>query len=167
MLGLAKGTVGVVSYDEAWPAEFAAEAVRIWPLLAPFARDIQHIGSTAVPGLAAKPILDIAVAVTSAEAVAACTSALVALGYTDRGQTDEQGHYYFVRDNPRTHQVHVSQVPNSGWDTRLLFRDRLRSDPALAAEYATLKQRLASEFKSDRLGYCDAKTAFVRAASQS
>ena len=165
MLGLEKGALHIVPYDEAWPAEFAAEVVRIWPLLAPFARDIQHIGSTAVPGLAAKPILDIAVAVTSAGAVAACTPALVALGYTDRGQTDEQGHYYFVRDNPRTHQVHVSQVPNLGWDARLLFRDRLRSDPALAAEYAALKQRLAAEFKSDKLAYCDAKTAFVRAAS--
>ena len=168
MLGLPKGSVFVVPYDDTWPAAFASEAARLWPLVAGHARDIQHIGSTAVSGLAAKPILDIALAVDTDTAVQICREALVSLGYEFYdAESNGPGHSYFIRGRQvRTHQAHIWRLPTYGWDNHLYFRDRLRSDRALAAEYAALKRRLAEEYASDKLAYTAAKTEFVQAVLQ-
>ncbi len=169
MLGLPKGSVIVIPYDDAWPAHYATEASRVWPLIAPFARDIQHVGSTAVPGLAAKPVIDIAIAVDSAEAVVSCFEALASLGYENRLEgMNGPGHHYSIRGPLlRTHQVHTWQLPTYGWNDHLRFRDCLRANPSLAAEYAALKLRLAEEYTADKLGYNLSKTDFVRAVLQS
>ncbi len=165
MLGLPKGSVFVGPYDAAWPAAFASEAARLWPLVAGHAQDIQHIGSTAVPGLAAKPILDIALAVDTDAAVQVCREALLRLGYEFYdAESNAPGHTYFVRGRQvRTHQAHLWRLPTPGWANHLYFRDRLRADPALAADYAALKARLAQEYASDKLAYTAAKTDFVQA----
>ena len=166
MLGLPKDNVFVVPYDSTWPAAFASEAARLWPLVAGHAQDIQHIGSTAVPGLAAKPILDIALAADTDEAVQACREALISLSY-EFYDAEPNGHFYFIRGRQvRTHQAHLWRLPTYGWDDHLCFRDRLRADPALAADYAALKQRLAEEYASDKLAYTAAKTDFVLAVLQ-
>lgn len=165
MLGLAKNTVAIVPYDHRWPAAFAAEAARIWPLVSAHALDIQHIGSAAVPGLAAKPVLDIALAVDTDEAVHVCQEALTSLGYEFYdADTNGPGNFYFIRGREiRTNQAHLWRLPTYGWDNHLYFRDRLRADPALAAAYAALKQTLARTYASQKAAYTEAKTEFVRA----
>lgn len=165
MLGLPPSTVVLVPYDSGWPAAFASEAARVWPPVAAHARDLQHIGSTAVPGLAAKPVLDIALAVDTAEAAAFCTQALVSLGYEFYdADVNGPGHVYLTRGKPlRTHQAHIWRLPTHGWDNHLYFRDRLRADSGLASEYAALKQSLALTHADDKAAYTEAKTDFVRA----
>jgi len=163
MLGLAKSTIALVPYDNRWPAAFAAEAARLWPLVSAHALDIQHIGSTAVPGLAAKPVLDLALAVDTDEAVSVCRAALTSLGYEFYdADTNGPGNFYFIRGREiRTNQAHLWRLPTYGWDNHLYFRDRLRADPALAAAYAALKHGLADRFASDKGAYTAAKTEFV------
>lgn len=167
-LGLPKSTVAIVPYDDRWPAAFAAEATRIWPLVSAHAIDIQHIGSTAVPGLDAKPVLDIALAVDTDEAVQVCREALTSLGYEFYdAEVNGSGHSYFIRGRQvRTHQAHLWRLPTYGWNDHLYFRDRLRADPALAAAYAALKQTLARTHASHKAAYTAAKTEFVQAVLQ-
>lgn len=169
MLGLPKSIVSLVPYDDHWPAAFAAEAARIWPLVSAHALDIQHIGSTAVQGLVANPILDIALAVETEAAAQVCREALTSLGYEFYdAETNGPGHCYFIRGRQvRTHQAHVWRLPTYGWDDHLYFRDRLRADPALAASYAALKQTLARTHASHKAAYTEAKTEFVQAVLQS
>jgi len=168
-LGMPQGTVVLLPYDDRWPAAFAAEATRIWPLVSAHALDIQHIGSTAVPGLAAKPGLDIALAVDTDEAVAICREALTSLGYEFYdAEANGPGHSYFIRGRQvRTHQAHIWRLPTYGWDDHLYLRDRLRADPSLAAAYAALKQTLARTHASDKAAYTEAKTEFVQAVLHS
>jgi GrpB-like predicted nucleotidyltransferase (UPF0157 family) len=127
--------------------------------------DIQHVGSTAVPGLAAKPIIDIAVAVASLVDVQRCRPLLIALGYLDRGDAGREGGYVFVKERVpevRTHHLHMVTIDDPQWANYLSFRDRLRADAALRKEYAALKWKLQERFACDRQGYTAAKDAFIR-----
>lgn len=165
MLGLARGTVRVVPSDAGWPALFAQERRRLCERVGYLVRDIQHVGSTAVPGLAAKSIIDIAVAVTSPQDIVRCRAPLVGLGYLDRGDTGRDGGYLFVKESApeiRTHYLHLVTLDDPQWTNYLRFRDRLRTDAALRAEYAALKRALQERFAGDLRGYTAAKAAFVR-----
>lgn len=121
--------------------------------------------TTAGPALAAKPVLDIALAVETEEAVQVCRAALTGLGYEFYdAEANGPGNSYFIRGRQvRTHQAHLWRLPTPGWDDHLYFRDRLRADPALAAEYAALKQALARTHASHKAAYTEAKTEFVSA----
>jgi GrpB-like predicted nucleotidyltransferase (UPF0157 family) len=167
MIGLERGTVHVVPPDDEWPVAFAQERHCLCQRIGHLVLDIQHVGSTAVPGLAAKPIIDIAVAVASPANVQRCRPLLVELGYIDRGDRGRKGGYVFVRERApevRTHHLHMVTIDDPQWANYLRFRDRLRTDRALREEYAALKWNLQERFACDRQGYTEAKDAFTRRA---
>lgn len=164
--------VTLQKYDTRWPSLFAAERERLL-LLAPQlpARlvDIQHIGSTAVPGLAAKPVIDMLAGVESMAAAEALLAPLCANGYTTSAEFNASlsDRKWLMRwaDGRRTHHLHLVVHGGEVWAQRLRFRDALRADPALAARYAALKAALAAKHPRDREAYTEAKAAFVQAAS--
>lgn len=153
--------IEVVDYDSAWPARYEQMRARLAAALGPVAVRIDHVGSTAVPGLAAKPVIDIQVSVPDVADVVPFKGAIEAQGFEERGI--ETGHHYFRPPPalPRDYQVHVCTV-GSEWERRhLLFRDYLRSHPETTAEYAALKRDLATHYTWDRIGYNDAKGPFI------
>jgi GrpB-like predicted nucleotidyltransferase (UPF0157 family) len=162
-LGLESGRVRVVPYSEAWPALYAAEVARLGPLVSAAGVSIlfEHTGSTAVPDLGAKPIIDILAGVGSESERAAAIAALQGAGYVHRGEQDIPGRDFFRRGDPRQYHLHLTRVGSSFWHDQRTFRDWLRTHPDAARGYMILKQRLAVEFPSDREAYIRGKTAFV------
>ena len=152
--------IEVVEYDETWPVRAAAARADLIPLGVFDA--VEHIGSTSVPGLAAKPIIDLMAAAASLDAVAAAGDALAGLGYHvfDTGMPGRL-FYYRDEDGQRAYQLHV--VPADTWETRneRLLRDHLRAHPDDARRYAGLKQRLAAEH-ADGTEYTKAKTELIQ-----
>jgi GrpB-like predicted nucleotidyltransferase (UPF0157 family) len=163
------GAIAVVDYDPAWPARFEAERAAIAAALGDLARRIEHIGSTAVPGLAAKPIIDLLVEVPSlVGAQGGAVAPMQALGYVYMPEyaTWLPGGLFFRKGppGPWTHHAHLMEASNPRWTDQLLFRDHLRAHPDEAAAYAAEKRRLAARFGDDIAGYRFAKTAFVATA---
>ena len=160
-IGLRDMRVEIVDYDPSWPAAFDTERRRLAPLLA--GADVHHIGSTAVPGLAAKPIIDMVALVESYEVPIA--RLVVDGGYQyARAFNATLTHRRFLcypTAAHRTHHLHLVDEPEE-LEQRLCFRDRLRTDPALAGEYAALKRALAERYSEDREAYTEAKSEFVR-----
>jgi GrpB-like predicted nucleotidyltransferase (UPF0157 family) len=165
-LGLASGTVRVVPYDPAWSALFDAEVARLAPILAAHGVTLrlEHTGSTAVPGLAAKPILDILAGWQVEGSREAAIRALESAGYQYRGESGIPGRDFFRRGEPRQYHVHLTRVGSTFWDDHLTFRDHLRARSDVADAYAALKHELAARYPTDREAYIDAKTEFVLAA---
>jgi GrpB-like predicted nucleotidyltransferase (UPF0157 family) len=154
--------VRIVPYDEQWPALFAAQASAMRERLGDVALRIDHIGSTAVPGLAAKPIIDVQISVAAFEPLDAFRSPLEGLGYVFRGDNRERTKRYF-REAPgrrRTH-VHVRRAGSFSEQLVLLFRDFLRTHPGSAQRYADLKNDLAKQYAGDRHRYTDEKRPFT------
>jgi len=167
VIGLKRHTVRIVDYDPAWAARYREEARVIRSALDALAVDVQHVGSTAVPGLMAKPILDIAVAVEALEAIPEVVRRLVATGYIDRGDAGRNGGYLLARESePEVRVVHTHLVcrDDDQWRNYLAFRDLLRSDPEIRSDYARLKRELAAQFPNDRRSYTAGKEAFIRSA---
>jgi len=161
-------SVRLVEYDPAWPSMFAAERALLERILRPWlAGPIEHIGSTAVPGLVAKPVIDIMAAVQTLEASRPAIEAVATLGYVHYPYRPEVMHWFCKPSAAfRTHHLHLVPLASPPWRERIAFRDRLRESPAVAAEYADLKRRLAREFEFDREAYTDAKAGFVRRVTQ-
>jgi GrpB-like predicted nucleotidyltransferase (UPF0157 family) len=165
MIGLAKGTVQVVPYHPSWGDAFTQERRLLQEHIGGHVLDIQHVGSTAAPGLDAKPIIDIAVAVVSPVEIARCRQPLHDLGYIDRGDLGSEGGYLFVKESApevRTHHLHIVSVDDPQWDAYLRFRDRLRADERIANQYCALKRALQEQFLHDRHSYTRAKQSFVQ-----
>ncbi len=159
-------SVLVVPYSSSWPALFAAEAELLTPRLAPWlAGDVEHIGSTAVPGLSAKPIIDMLAPVVDLDAARAGISLLADLGWRHAEHRPHEALWFYrQRDedyDTRTHQLHLTRPDSALWRERIVFRDALRDDPALVSEYQDLKQAVAST--ADELSdYTGGKRDFVR-----
>jgi GrpB-like predicted nucleotidyltransferase (UPF0157 family) len=154
--------IEIVPYDPAWPERFAELGRELRASLGDVALRIDHIGSTSVPGLAAKPIIDIQISVAAFEPLDAFKQPLERLGYGYRGGNPERTKRYF-REPPgrrRTH-VHVRRAGSFSEQWALLFRDYLRAHREVAAEYAAVKRRLAVRFRDDRHAYTDAKVPFL------
>jgi GrpB-like predicted nucleotidyltransferase (UPF0157 family) len=159
--------VVVVDYDAAWPLRFEEERARIVAALGDVTEGrvaVEHVGSTAVPGLAAKPVIDIVVGVRDLDVGERCVGPLEAIGYEYRGEAGIPGRLYFRKGNPRTHHVHMVRHGSELWERHVLFRDLLRERPAIAAEYGALKRELAVRYRTRRLEYTDAKTPFIEEA---
>jgi GrpB-like predicted nucleotidyltransferase (UPF0157 family) len=165
-IGLPRGTVRLVPYDPCWPALFQEEAARIRRRVGRDMLDVVHVGSTAVPGLAAKPIIDLMLAVRSLRAPRTLFETLEQLGYEHRPSDTIPDRLYFIRESGalRTHHLHVCELDSTFWISHLRFRDRLRSEPQLDRGYAELKRTLAAQYPNDRLAYTDAKDHFVAQA---
>jgi GrpB-like predicted nucleotidyltransferase (UPF0157 family) len=162
MLGLAQNMLTLIPYHNEWPHIYEQDARQIREALGGHILDIQHIGSTSIPGMIAKPILDIGIAVKSFELATVCITPLEKLGYEYRGEHGMPRRHYFVRGNPRTHHIHMLEVTSEDWARHLRFRDRLRDDPVLAEEYANLKRDLSRKYHDNRQAYQDAKSSFIR-----
>ena len=157
--------VRIVPYDPDWPAEFEAEKARLVPVLAPWlAGEIQHVGSTSVPGLAAKPVIDILAEVRSLEESRAAIEPLQALSYWWAPYEAELMNWFCKPSlQHRTHHLHLVVPESRAWREELAFRDALRAEPETALAYEVLKRRLADDHMHDREAYTLAKTEFIEA----
>lgn len=162
--GQKSAPIVVVRYDPSWRAKFESERGILAQILGPWVTGpIEHVGSTAVPGLAAKPVIDIMVAVESLEASRPAIAAAAEAGYLYWPYRADVMHWFCKpSDTHRTHHLHIIPYGSRLWHSRLGFRDALRADSSLAAEYARLKLRLAEQYRYDREAYTDSKTAFVQ-----
>lgn len=155
--------VEIVPYDSAWPEAFRRERSILVPLLEPWlAGPIEHVGSTAVPGLAGKPVIDIMAAVRSLDASRPAIHALASVGYVHFPHRPEQMHW-FCKPSPewRTHHLHLVPHDCELWRSRLAFRDELRRSDMLARQYARLKRQLAGQHRFEREAYTRGKSIFI------
>ncbi|MEO4028696.1 GrpB family protein, partial [Chromobacterium vaccinii] len=159
--------IHVAPYSPTWPQRFQAERQSILFALGPLADAcvIEHIGSTAVPGLAAKPIIDIMLGLPALNDIEPSIPTLKSAGFHLQPQmaaamTDR---HYFAKPaaHPRTVHLHAVALGNAFWRDKLAFRDALRADERLAGQYADLKRRLAYDHSGDRAAYTDAKSGFI------
>jgi GrpB-like predicted nucleotidyltransferase (UPF0157 family) len=159
--------IQIVDYNPDWPRRFAAEREQLVAVFQPLTARIEHIGSTAVPGLGAKPIIDIMLGVDRIGDVQQQVAALTTIGYEYRPDMEVTlpERRFFVKPPayPREVHLHAVEYATPFWNRHLLFRDVLRNHPKAAAEYLALKRRLAIEFVDNREAYTDAKTAFIEA----
>lgn len=158
--------VHLADYDPAWPPRFDAERDRLLERFPADLLDVQHIGSTAIPGMPAKPIIDVMAGVASMAVADVLFEPLLDFGYVTSVEFNAtlSDRRWFMRHahGRRTHHLHVVVHDGDLWRQRLAFRDTLRRDAALAARYAALKRELASCHREDREAYTRAKGDFVR-----
>ncbi len=155
--------IELVAYQAGWPALFSAEAATLSAVLSPWlVGQIEHIGSTAVSGLMAKPIIDMMAPVKSLNASRDAIEAVVNAGWVYYPYKADVMHW-FCKPSPahRTHHLHIVPIHSPLWRDRLAFRDALRSQPEAAEAYAHFKRRLAQKYSADREAYTEAKTSFV------
>lgn len=156
--------IQIVAYDPGWPAEFERLSRRLWPALADLALAIEHVGSTAVPGLWAKPIIDLTIVVRQARVIATVIDRLAPLGYEHCGDLGIVGREAFAAPPDRIeHHLYACVDGALPLRNHLAVRDRLRGDPALARAYGDLKRRLALQHAHDRDAYTAGKSEFLAA----
>lgn len=155
--------VVIVDYDPRWPAMFREGQEAILGAIGPYVVAVEHVGSTAVPGLGAKPVIDILVGIGSLNEASACIGPLEALGYryVPEFEAEFPERRYFDKGRPHACHVHMVEVTSEFWRRHLLFRDYLRARPCVARDYDRLKRALAQKFRDDREGYTRAKTSFI------
>lgn len=152
----------VVDYQPNWSTQYEQERIHILNAIGNTIVDIQHIGSTAVPKLAAKPVIDILLGLKQVPPTPTQVSSLEALGYLYCGELGIPGRHYFRRGMPRTHQIHAVQVGSEFWKTHILFRDFLKTHPEAAQQYEALKRKLAVQFRYDRDRYTESKAPLIQ-----
>lgn len=163
-IGLARGMVEVVAYDPRWADEFVRERQRLLDILGARVLAIEHIGSTSVPGLAAKPIIDMIAAVRTLDDVEQMIASLQALGYEYMPERMFVDRKFFPKGprSKRTHHLNFVLVDDAKqWMQPLQFRDYLRTHSDTRDAYATLKQQLAEAHSEDRAAYSAAKSEFI------
>jgi GrpB-like predicted nucleotidyltransferase (UPF0157 family) len=156
--------VVIVEYDQQWPRLFDLESPQVAEALG--AVRVEHIGSTAVPGLAAKPIIDMLVGLRTLELPASAIDAMHELGYDFLGEHGIPDRLFFRKGRPRTHHVHAVPVGSDLWDRHLAFRDYLRVHADESRDYAAFKRRLVRDAGGDRDGYLEGKEAYAAALEQ-
>jgi GrpB-like predicted nucleotidyltransferase (UPF0157 family) len=156
--------IRIVVYDARWPARFEREMLLLDDAIGPWiVGGIHHVGSTAVPNLDSKPIIDILVGVEDLTVSCACFEPLIGLEYLYAPYRSEEMHW-FCKPHPsrRTHHLRLVPADSSRFRDELTFRDRLRASPETAGEYAELKRELAGRFPRDREAYTNGKADFIR-----
>jgi phosphoglycolate phosphatase len=162
-VGLESGMVRLADYDLRWPGVFAAEAARLATAAPGLAWRFEHIGSTSIPGVCAKPIIDIAAGRPPGSTIGEYVAALEAAGYRYRGELGVTGREFFCAGEPRKFHLHLVEEGGPLWRAYLEFRDHLREHPDEAREYGAFKLGLAARFPRDRHGYMNAKSVWVEA----
>jgi GrpB-like predicted nucleotidyltransferase (UPF0157 family) len=163
-LGLRSGEVVVTPYDTRWPGLFETAALELREALGPSSLAVHHVGSTAVPGLCSKPILDILVSIADFTAGLKLVPILESLGYEFRPDEEIPDRHYFRRriGTVRTHHLSLAEPGSRHHRATLAFRDALRRDAQLATTYAELKLILARAFPLDRPAYLEGKSEFIQ-----
>ena len=155
----------IVEYNPQWPALYEEEKARILGLIGHKVVALEHVGSTAVPGLGAKPIIDIMVAIHRLTNAEECILPLQSTGYEYVPEYEDTlpERRYFRKGPPgaRTYHVHMVELTSDFWERHLLFRDFLRTHPEVAGQYYQLKKELAAKYSSDHEGYTEAKKTFI------
>lgn len=152
----------VVPYDEKWPEMFEAERLLLQALLGDVVKDVHHIGSTSVPGLSAKPVIDILLEVSDIHQLDKCNSAMASAGYVARGENGIAGRRYFIKGGDRrSHQVHAFSAGDIQIPVHLAFRNYLRKHSDIARDYAEIKRAAARVSKHDAHRYSALKTNFI------
>ncbi len=164
MIGLKRGTVKLIPYSPKWKDSFEKEKRRLQKSLGDFVISIEHIGSTAVPGVSAKPIIDIAVVVKSIKSPDKLIKLLETLGYEYKQDNDVLGRLFFTKgpEKKRTHYIHVVELKGKEWKNLILFRDYLLSHKKAVHQYTELKNKLAKSYALDRKSYTSGKDEFIK-----
>ena len=162
-LGLTRGEVVVADYDARWPALFERTADELTSVLGHSILAVHHVGSTAVPQLRAKPILDVLISIPDFADGPQLVPVLESVGYVFRPHEEIPDRHYFRRgpDDVRTHHLSMAEPSSRHHVVTLAFRDALRNDAQLATAYADLKMELAGRFPFDRESYIEGKSDFV------
>lgn len=162
-MGLPRAIVRLVAYSPRWPLEFERVRGCVAKALGDLALRVEHVGSTAVPGLVAKPIIDVAIGVRDGDAATQTIPLLVAAGFEFRGDAGSSGGLVFVEgpEERRTAHLHVVTAASTQWRAYEAFRDRLRNDSAARRDYAAVKQRLTAAHSHDRSAYTNGKASFI------
>ena len=160
--------VRIVDHDPTWSVRAEEELRRLARALGALAARLDHVGSTAVPGLAAKPILDLQVSVTATAPVGAYAGPLANLGYLFVPEPASSDYHFFAKppERPRSHHLHVCAAGSEHERRHLAVRDFLRAHDDEAARYASLKRELVARHPQDRLAYIDGKAAYMAALEQ-
>ena len=163
MLGLPKGAVRLETYNPQWVSAYENERRIIQDCIGNYIIDIQHVGSTSIEGLISKPIIDIAVGVTTLKEGQKCIEPLEQLGYEYKGHAGVSGRLFFSKGdvNNKTHHIHIEEVDSTNWWNHVLFRDYLRLHEYVRDEYAELKKILSQEYANDRETYTTKKVDFI------
>ncbi|MGA3094276.1 MAG: GrpB family protein [Dehalococcoidales bacterium] len=156
--------VEVVPYDTNWPLMYAAEANLLSAVFGDELVRIHHIGSTSVPGLQSKPIIDMLAEVRDIKIIGSLNPTMIATGYTPMGEYGIPGRRYFFKgpEEKHSHHLHAFQTGHAEVARHLLFRDYLRSHPQEARQYASLKESLAARSPNDIDAYMQGKDAFIK-----
>lgn len=162
MIGLEPGFVRLLPYQDGWRDLFSEEKARLQAALGGHVLDIQHVGSTSIPGLPAKPIIDIAIAVENFDKAVVCIQPIENLGYIYRGENGIPRRHYFRKGDPRTHHIHMNEITGLDWENQILFRDYLIRHPEAVQAYAALKISLAQNYPADREQYTSEKSPLIR-----
>lgn len=162
MIGLERGKVILAEYDEDWANEFENEKNSIRQALSDYNIKIEHIGSTSVRLLCAKPIIDILIGVDNFNVGFGCIHDLEAIGYESKGENGIPGRHFFAKGEPRTHHLHMVDINSNLWNEHLLFRDYLRTNLDARMKYSKLKKELALKYENDREKYTSSKSEFIQ-----
>ena len=156
-------TTDICDYDPRWPALFEAERLKIQEKLGRLVLEIHHVGSTAVPGMKAKPEIDLLIVVKSISDINAINSSMAELGYAVRGECGIAGRHYYSKNTQcaRTHKAHVCEISHSNVARQIAFRDYMRDHPKDAQEYAALKMRLAKSNSKGMAEYLEGKRNYI------
>ena len=161
-IGLEKGTLKLVSFSRNWKRLFNEEKRIFLDIIGDFILDIEHIGSTAIEGAVAKPIIDILISLKRFEDSFACVKPLESIEYEFRGEYDHPGRHYFVKGRKVvTHHVHMFEKNNPDFEKHILFRDYLNRHPDYIRKYCDLKRELLEKYRSNRELYTESKTHFI------
>ncbi len=160
-LGLERGIVRLVEYDERWPGLFTSECARIQEHCRPLPLRLEHVGGTSIPGMCSKPVLDIAAGRPPQAPLEGYVEALQRAGYEHRGERGVPGREFFCRGDPRSHHLHLVEEGGPLWLGYLSFRNYLRNHPEAASRFAEAKRAFAGRFADDRDAYLAAKSALV------
>lgn len=164
MIGLKRGTVELLPYTDKWKKLYSKEEKIILSLIKDYVIDIQHVGSTAIAGLNAKPIIDIIIGLKTFDYLAIIIQKLEANGYIYRPQSGTDERVLFVKGNDDiiTHHIHVVKWNSDEWNNHVFFRDYLIKHDEIAKEYSNLKNKLGEKYKDDRYAYTDGKSEFIQ-----
>ncbi len=154
--------IEICPHDPLWPTAFEREKAAVLAACGAILLAVHHVGSTSIPGLAAKPVIDMLAVLDRHDDGLACVAPLLSLGYEYRGANGLAGRHYFSKGRPHSHHLHMLAQGHPEIARLIGFRDHLRANPAEAAAYEALKRDLALQYGEDRRCYTDAKSAFCK-----
>jgi GrpB-like predicted nucleotidyltransferase (UPF0157 family) len=163
-LGVKRGTVKIQEYSTNWNDEFLKEKTTLLGIFKENHLDIQHVGSTAVPNLSAKPLIDIAIQIQNIDILNDIPAQLKSIGYVERIGRLSGKQKVFAKGTSEnvTHHLHIIEVGEIDWEEKIRFRDILIENPKLAVEYTDLKKNLAAKNSTNRSNYTKGKAQFIR-----